>query len=68
MTRTYVIDLNPLGKTIQAFGERISPNDFAETFQRVTGKKFRAEDVTADQFETNKYKQLVGEEVWLKFV
>jgi len=55
----------PTGKTFHAFGERLSPNEFAETLRRVSGKKIRVQDVTVEQFESNEFKQVVGEELWL---
>lgn len=57
------------GKSVHAVAEFLTPTEWIEIMQRVTGKKVTlGQQITRETFFTEEFHTAVGDEIWLKCV
>jgi len=55
----------PTGKTFNAYGENITPIQFAAVLSSVSGKEVKLKEVSVETFESKGFIDAIGHELWL---
>ncbi|KAF9508228.1 hypothetical protein BS47DRAFT_1397994 [Hydnum rufescens UP504] len=55
----------PSGKTFNAFGQSLSPIQYAAVLSRVSGKEIKVKEVSLETFKSKEFIDNLGQELWL---
>ncbi|KAF9508229.1 hypothetical protein BS47DRAFT_245492 [Hydnum rufescens UP504] len=55
----------PSGKTFNAYGESLSPIQYAAVLSRLSGKEVKVKEVSLETFESKEFIDSIGHELWI---
>ncbi|KAF9508233.1 hypothetical protein BS47DRAFT_245673 [Hydnum rufescens UP504] len=55
----------PAGKTFNAYGENITPTEYAAVLSRLSGKEVKVVEISLETFESKEFIDKIGHELWI---